>query len=92
MKVELLDENEYLRFYQSLHDARLNNQHGCFVSLDYPENYKSHQNFLLDDGVAGFSINGNDLVGVHKNPILAQKRGHGHVAEELMLVALAHGA
>ncbi len=92
MEFELLDENKYLKFYQSLHDARLYNQHGCFVSLDYPENYKSHQNFLLDNGVAGFSINGNDLVGVHKNPILAEQKGYNHVAEELILVALAHGA
>lgn len=92
MKVELLDENEYLRFYQSLHDARLHHNHGCFVSLDHPENYRSHQNFLIDNGVAGFSINGNDLVGVHKNPVLARPGEHDHIAEEIMLVALAHGA
>lgn len=47
---------------------------------------------LLDNGVAGFSLDGQDLVAVHKNPILAEQKGYQHISEELMLVALANGA
>ena len=91
-KFELLDSGEYLRFYKSLRDARLVNKHGCFVSLDTPEAYASQQNFLLHDGVAGFSLANGDLVAVHKNPVLAKQKGYAHVAEEIMLVAISNGA
>lgn len=89
---EKLDRNEYLKFYKSLHDARIVNKHGCFVSLDRPETYESQINFLLDDGVAWFSISNGDLVAVHKNPLLANQKGYKYVAEEIMLVAIANGA
>lgn len=91
-KIEKLEENEYLKFYKSLHDARIVNKHGCYVSLDYPENYRCHDNYLLDDGVAGFSIVNGDLVGLHKNPILAKEKGYNHVSDELIIVALKEGA
>lgn len=91
-KFELLDKNEYFRFYKSLRDARLVNKHGCFVSLDTPEAYFSQQNFLLDDGVAGFSLTNGDLVAVHKNPKLAKQKGYNHVFDEIMLVAISNGA
>ena len=91
-KFELLDNDEYPRFYKSLHDARLVNKHGCFVSLDTPKAYASQKNFLLDDGVAGFSLSNGDLVAVHKNPVLAKQKGYKHVAEEIMLVAISNGA
>lgn len=91
-KFELLGSNEYLRFYKSLRDARLVNKHGCFVSLDAPETYYFQQNFLLDNGVAGFSLINGDLVAVHKNPILAEEKGYNHVAEEIMIVAISNGA
>ena len=48
--------------------------------------------FLLDDGVAGFSLANGDLVAVHKNPVLAKQKGYEHVAEEIMIVAISNGA
>lgn len=46
-RFEELDANEYLKFYQSLHDARLCNKHGCFVTLGSPENYVHRKNFFV---------------------------------------------
>ena len=45
---EKLNNDDYLKFYKSLHDARIENKHGCFVSLDKPEAYFYQTNFLLE--------------------------------------------
>ena len=89
---ELLKTEDYLKFYKSLHDAKIANKHGCFVSLDRPDAYAIQKNFLLDDGVAGFSLADGDLVAVHKNPILAKQKGYNHIAGELLFIAIENGA
>ncbi len=93
MKIEKLKKEEYLKFYNSLKNAKESNERGCYLSLEDPDHYKDTLNFILEDGVGGFAIaRGGDLIAVHKNPALAEKKGVKKVLHEIMLVALVNSA
>jgi hypothetical protein len=87
-----LKKEESIKFFNSLYNAKIINKHGCFVDLYELEEYCKQRNFLLDDGVAGYSIRNGDLVGVHKNPELAKEKGYGKISGLLLLSALENGA
>lgn len=87
-----LKREEYLKFFKSLFEAKILNKRGCFVDLYEEHEYIEQKNFLLDDGVAGYSIRNGDLVGVHKNPKLAKEKGYGKISGMLLLSALKNGA
>ena len=87
-----LKKEECIKFFRSLREAKEINRHGCFVDLDSLENYYHQKNYLLDEGVAGYSIKNGNLVGVHKNPVLAREKGYGKISGMLLLSALENGA
>lgn len=87
-----LKKREHYKFFKSLYEAKMANKYGCFVDLDDLEKYAMQRNFLLGDGVAGYSIKNGNLVGVHKNPESAKAEGYGKVSGMLILSALENGA
>ena len=88
---ELKKEESY-DFFKSLLVAKEINKHGCFVDLGELKDYYNQRNFLLEGGVAGYSIKDGNLVGVHKNPELAKQKGYGKISGMLLLSALENGA
>lgn len=87
-----LKKDEYFKFFESLFEAKITNKRGCFVDLYEAIEYKNQKNFILDDGVAGYSIKDGNLVGVHKNPVKAKEKGYGKISDILLLSALKNGA
>ncbi len=90
-----LNEEEFKYFHSSLKEGKRTNRHGCFVTLEEPEHYKTTRNFLFEgpDGpIAGFALEGGNLVGVHKNNELAEKAEIDHVIDGIMYTALFNGA
>lgn len=91
-RFRLLKENEYLIFWQSLRDAKKLNAHGDFVLLRDVEVYKDSQNFLIGNGVAGFSISGGEMISVHKNNLKANETNVRHILPKMVRCAFKHGA
>ena len=92
MKFNQVDE---IKFYNSINEAKLKNNFGCYLSLYEKNDYKNFKNFLLDEGVAGFSVKPDgDLVSVFKNPELAKKEPdkYKNVIDKIMMVALQNNA
>lgn len=87
-----LKDNEYNDFWCSLRDARKINNHGEFVLLREIEVYKESQNFLLGNGVAGFSINNEEMISVHKNNKKAEESNVKHILPKIVRCALKYGA
>lgn len=87
-----LKKNEYMQFYNSLRDARKINKHGLFVLLRDPEVYLESENFLIGNGIAGFSIKDEEMISVHKNNKKAQESGVSHILPKLVRCALKYGA
>lgn len=92
IKFEKISVEDYMVFYNSLKEARINNNHGYYVDLDEPSHYKKTNNFLIHKGIGGYSIDNGNLIAVHKNPKLAQEANMGHIMHALMLSALRNGA
>lgn len=86
-----LKESEYYDFYTSLKDARTINEHGLYVLLRAPETYKTCENFLLGDGIAGFSIKDGEMISVHKNNLKAEKSGVRHILPKMVRCGFKHG-
>lgn len=87
-----LKDNEFLTFWESLRDARKINTHGEFVFLRDIELYKKNQNFLLGNGIAGFSIMNDEMISVHKNNKKAAESGVQHILPKIVRCALKYGA
>lgn len=87
-----LSENEYLNFWTSLRDARKINKHGEFVILRDQCNYQHTQNFLIGNGIAGFSIMDYEMISVHKNNQKAQLSGVKHILPKMVRCAFKYGA
>lgn len=87
-----LKDNEYKSFWCSLRDARKVNKHGDFVLLRDVELYKTTQNFLLGDGIAGFAISDEDLISAHKNNKKAVISEVKHILPKMVRCAFKHGA
>lgn len=92
LKFRKLKSNEYELFYNSLKAAREANYYGLHVILKDKESYKHCKNFLLGDGIAGFSIDGGEFISAHKNPIKAAECGVGRVLPEMVKLAFKNGA
>ena len=87
-----LKPNEFMTFWESLRDARQINNHGPFVLLRDPEVYKESQNFLIGNGIAGFSIHEGDMISVHKNNEKAEKANVRHILPKMVRCAFKYGA
>ncbi len=88
-----LKSNEYQTFWNSLRDARKINNHGDYVLLRDVELYKKYQNFLIGNGIAGFSINTDgEMISVHKNNSRAEKTGVKHILPKIVRCAFKYGA
>lgn len=87
-----LKPNEYMTFWESLRDARKINNHGPFVLLRDPEVYKESQNFLIGNGIAGFSIHEGEMISVHKNNYKAEKANVRHILPKMVRCAFKYGA
>jgi len=87
-----LANNEFMKFWYSLRDARSINEHGNFVLLRDTEVYEDAQTFLIGDGVAGFAIKDEEMISVHKNNKKAQKCGVQHILPKMVRCAFKHGA
>ena len=87
-----LKKSEYEVFYNSLKCAREHNEHGLYVILRDKKLYKDTKNFLLGDGIAGFAIDGNEFISVHKNPDKAHQHNIGKVFPEMVSLAFKNGA
>ena len=87
-----LKSNEFLTFWESLRDARKINVHGEFVFLRDIELYKQNQNFLLGNGIAGFSIMNDEMISVHKNNKKAAESGVQHILPKIVRCAFKYGA
>ena len=87
-----LKPNEFMTFWESLRDARKINNHGPFVLLRDPEVYKESQNFLIGNGIAGFSIHEGEMISVHKNNEKAEKANVRHILPKMVRCAFKHGA
>lgn len=92
-KIKKLRKKDYIKFYNSLKDARNNNSHGIYVLLRDPEVYKYTQNFLMGNAIAGFAIEPNgELISIHKNTTKANSAKVSHVLPLLVKTAFKHGA
>ena len=87
-----LKPNEFMTFWESLRDARKINNHGPFVLLRDPEIYKESQNFLIGNGIAGFSIHEGEMISVHKNNEKAEKANVRHILPKMVRCAFKYGA
>ena len=87
-----LKPNEFMTFWESLRDARQINNHGPFVLLRDPEVYKESQNFLIGNGIAGFSIHEGEMISVHKNNEKAEKANVRHILPKMVRCAFKYGA
>lgn len=87
-----LKPNEFMTFWESLRDARKINNHGPFVLLRDPEVYKESQNFLIGNGIAGFSIHEGEMISVHKNNQKAEKANVRHILPKMVRCAFKYGA
>lgn len=88
-----LNDNQYMDFWYSLRDARAINNHGPFVFLRDVEVYQNSQNFLLGNGIAGFSIKDNvELISVHKNNKKAAEANVQHILPKIVRCAFKYGA
>lgn len=87
-----LKPNEFMTFWESLRDARKINNHGPFVLLRDPEVYKESQNFLIGNGIAGFSIHEGEMISVHKNNEKAEKANVRHILPKMVRCAFKYGA
>ena len=87
-----LKHNDYKDFWCSLRDARAINNHGSFVILRDIDVYKTSQNFLIGDGIAGFSIQKEEMISVHKNNKKAAETEVRHILPKMVRCAFKHGA
>ena len=87
-----LANNEFMKFWYSLRDARSINEHGDFVLLRDTEVYEEAQTFLIGDGIAGFAIWNEEMISVHKNNNKAQKSGVQHILPKMVRCAFKYGA
>ncbi len=87
-----LKPNEFMTFWESLRDARMINNHGPFVLLRDPEVYKESQNFLIGNGIAGFSIHEGEMISVHKNNQKAEQANVRHILPKMVRCAFKYGA
>ena len=81
-----------MSFWESLRDARKINNHGSFVLLRDPEVYKTSQNFMIGNGIAGFSICDGEMISVHKNNKKANASGVRHILPKMGRCAFKYGA
>ena len=87
-----LDDRDYKTFWASLRDARKTNKHGDFVLLRDAELYNGAQNFLIGNGIAGFSIYEDELISVHKNNQKAARSGVQHILPKMVRCSFKYGA
>lgn len=87
-----LKDNEYLKFRESLKEARAINEHGEFVFLRDEEVYLKAQNFLLGNGIAGFAVKDEELISVHKNNKKAQESAVKHILPKMVRCGFKYGA
>ena len=87
-----LDDRDYKAFWVSLRDARKTNRHGDFVLLRDAELYNGAQNFLIGNGIAGFSIHDDELISVHKNNKKAAESGVQHILPKMVRCGFKYGA
>lgn len=87
-----LKDNEYYDFWCSLRDAKKINNHGDFVLLRELDVYKESQNFLLGNGIAGFSVCDGELISVHKNNKKAEETNVKHILPKMVRCAFKYGA
>ena len=87
-----LKDNEFMKFWYSLRDARAINNHGNFVLLRDTEIYEDAQNFLIGDGIAGFAIKDEEMISVHKNNKKAVESGVQHILPKMVRCAFKYGA
>lgn len=87
-----LNDNEYMLFWESLRDARRINKHGNFVLLRDKSEYQRTQNFLIGNGIAGFSIMDYEMISVHKNNKKAQETEVKHILPKMVRCAFKYDA
>ena len=87
-----LDSKDYMTFWESLRDARKINRHGLFVLLRDKELYKTSQNFMIGNGIAGFAICEEELISVHKNNKKAAESSVKHILPKIVRTAFKYGA
>lgn len=91
-KFKKLAKKDYIKFYNSLKEAREVNGHGLFVLLREPHLFKQTKNFLLGDGVAGFAIaEDGEMISVHKNNVKADEQGIHHILPSLVACGFKNG-
>lgn len=92
-KIKKLKQKDYLEFYESLKRSREQNNHGLFVLLRNPEEYKYTKNFLMQHSIGGFAITpGGEFISVHKNNALAKVYNAKHILPDLVKSAFKNGA
>lgn len=87
-----LNDNDYMLFWESLRDARKINKHGEFVILRDKSEYQRTQNFLIGNGIAGFSIMDYEMISVHKNNKKAIETGVKHILPKMVRCAFKYDA
>ena len=90
----IIHEVSVSEFYSALKLAKQKNSYGCFVTLNEEKEYNENKNFLIDNGVGGFSITKDgDLISVFKNPELAgNNQEYKNLIDIIMIVAIKKGA
>lgn len=92
-KIKKLKQKDYLEFYESLKRSREQNNHGLFVLLRNPEEYKYTKNFLMQHSIGGFAITPDgEFISVHKNNALAKIYNAKHILPQLVECAIKNGA
>lgn len=92
-KIKKLKQKDYLEFYESLKRSREQNNHGLFVLLRNPEEYKYTKNFLMQHSIGGFAITPDgEFISVHKNNALAKIYNAKHILPDLVKTAFKNGA
>ncbi len=93
LKIKKLKKKDYMKFYNSLKNAREVNPHGLFVLLRAPSTFKDTANFLAEDNIGGFAIEPNgELISIHKNNALAKLFNAKHILPQLVECAFKNGA
>lgn len=87
-----LKDSEYMDFWYSLRDAKKINNHGEFVILREQELYQKCQNFMIGNGIAGFSIMDSEMISVHKNNKKADVSKVCHILPKMVRCAFKYGA
>lgn len=70
-------------FHAAISKASKAHPLGVAVEIKSPEEYENMRLFITDDGMAGFALDGSDIVSVFKNPKASKLPGVSHMALRL---------